>query len=128
MQQLTAPELEILKLLWEKQPLTSRELHDQLAPLLGWGYSSTRKTLERMSAKGMIACDSLGNKNCYTALLDKMPTLAAYVQDFASRVFEIKGPLPVAMFANSKLINNDEIADLEKLLLQLSAAQQQRDA
>ena len=127
MPQFTAPELEILKLLWEKQPLTSRELHDELAPLLGWGYSSTRKTLERMSAKGMVACGSQGNKNCYTALLDKMPTLAAYAQDFASRVFEIKGPLPVAMFANSTLINSDEIAALEQLLSQL-AAQQDRDA
>ncbi|MBU1308440.1 MAG: BlaI/MecI/CopY family transcriptional regulator [Gammaproteobacteria bacterium] len=127
MHQLTAPELEILKLLWEKQPLTSRELHDELAPLLGWGYSSTRKTLERMSAKGIVACDSLGNQNCYRALLEKMPTLAAYAQDFARRVFEINGPLPVAMFANSKLLKQDEIADLEQLLQQLAAAQPDRD-
>ena len=123
MQQPTAPELEILKLLWAKQPLTARELHDELAPMLGWGYSSTRKTLERMGVKGFIACDSQGNKNHYRALLDKMPTLAAYVQDFANRVFEIKGPLPVAMFANSKLINAHEIADLEKLLQQLAGPQ-----
>jgi BlaI family transcriptional regulator, penicillinase repressor len=124
MQQPTAPELEILKLLWLKQPLTARQLHDELAPLLGWGYSSTRKTLERMGVKGFIACDSQGNKNSYTALLDKMPTLAAYVQDFASRVFEIKGPLPVAMFANSKLVNANEIADLQQLLQDLAAQQQ----
>lgn len=123
MHQLTAPELEILKLLWLKQPRTARELHDELAPLLGWGYSSTRKTLERMGDKGFVACQIQGNKNSYTALLDKMPTLAAYVQDFASRVFEIKGPLPVAMFANSSLINANEIADLEKLLLDLAAQQ-----
>lgn len=122
MQHLTAPELEILKLLWEKQPLTSRELHDELSVLLGWGYSSTRKTLERMSAKGIVACDNQGNQNQYRALLDKMPTLAAYAQDFARRVFEINGPLPVAMFANSKLLKQDEMADLEQLLQQLATA------
>ncbi|WP_213999401.1 BlaI/MecI/CopY family transcriptional regulator [Arsukibacterium sp.] len=120
MHQPTAPELEILKLLWLKQPLTARELHDELAPVLGWGYSSTRKTLERMGAKGFIACSIHCNKNTYTALLDKMPTLAAYVQDFANRVFEINGPLPVAMFANSKLVNASEIADLELLLQKLA--------
>lgn len=123
MQQPTAPELEILKLLWQKQPLTARELHDALAPVLGWGYSSTRKTLERMGTKGFISCSS-GNKNTYTAMLDKMPTLAAYVQDFANRVFEIKEPLPVAMFANSKLVNASEIADLEKLLQALAGSEQ----
>lgn len=120
MQQPTAPELELLKLLWLKQPLTARELHDELAAVLGWGYSSTRKTLERMVAKEFIACTSQGHKNTYTALLDKMPTLAAFVQDFAKRVFEIKEPLPVAMFANSKLVNASEIADLEQLLQDLA--------
>lgn len=120
MHQPTAPELEILKLLWLKQPLTARELHDELEPVLGWGYSSTRKTLERMREKGFVACETLGNKNSYKALLDKMPTLAAFAQDFARRVFELNGPLPVAMFANSKLVNADEMADLEKLLADLA--------
>lgn len=120
MHQPTAPELEILKLLWLKQPLTARELHDELESVLGWGYSSTRKTLERMGEKGFVACETLGNKNSYRALLDKMPTLAAFAQDFGRRVFEINGPLPVAMFANSKLVNADEIASLEKLLADLA--------
>lgn len=67
MHQPTAPELEILKLLWLKQPLTARELHDELESVLGWGYSSTRKTLERMGEKGFVACETLGNKNSYKA-------------------------------------------------------------
>lgn len=121
MQQPTAPELEILKLLWAKQPLTAREIHDELETVLNWGYSSTRKTLERMGDKGFIACESIGNKNSYTTLADKMPTLAAFAQDFAKRVFELNEPLPVAMFASSKLVNADEIADLEKLLAGLAA-------
>lgn len=132
MHQPTAPELEILKLLWSKQPRTARELHNELEPLLGWGYSSTRKTLERMVAKGLVACEAHGNKNSYSAVVDKVPTLAAYAQDFASRVFELNGPLPVAMFANSKLVNADEIADLEQLLTDLaqqkSNPEQDKDA
>jgi len=123
MQQPTAPELEILKLLWQKQPLTARELHDDLETVLGWGYSSTRKTLERMGEKGFVAVQIQGHKNIYTATLDKMTTLAGFAQDFAKRIFEIDGPLPVAMFADSKLVNAAEIADLEQLLQQLAAAQ-----
>ena len=122
MQQPTAPELEILKLLWEQQPLTARALHDELSAVLGWGYSSTRKTLERMVEKGLVSFASVGHKNHYQAQVDKMPTLAAFAQDFAQRVFEINGPLPVAMFANSSLLNADEMADLEQLLADLASA------
>lgn len=120
MQQPTAPELEILKQLWQNQPLTARELHDELETVLGWGYSSTRKTLERMGEKGFVAIQVQGNKNMYTATLDKMTTLAGFAQDFAQRIFEMDGPLPVAMFADSKLVSAAEIADLEKLLQQLA--------
>lgn len=127
MQQPTAPELEILKLLWLKQPLTARELHDELAHVLGWGYSSTRKTLERMTEKGLVSFESQGHKNNYSARADKVSTLAAFAQDFASRIFELKGPVPVAMFAGSQLVNASEIAELELLLTQLAAQQQVAD-
>lgn len=122
-QQPTAPELEILKLLWQQQPLTARELHDKLATVLSWGYSSTRKTLERMAEKGFVAVQVQGNKNIYCATLDKMTTLAGFAQDFSKRIFELNGPLPVAMFADSKLVSAEEIADLEQLLQKLAAAQ-----
>jgi len=115
----TAPELEILKLLWHSHPQTARELHDEVESILGWSYSSTRKTLERMGEKGLVAMEFSGNKKIYFAQVDKVKTLAAFAQDFAKRVFEIDGPLPVAMFTDSRLIDDGEIADLEKLLQDL---------
>jgi BlaI family penicillinase repressor len=119
----TAPELEILKLLWHSQPRTARELHDEIESILNWSYSSTRKTLERMGEKKLVAMEFSGHKKIYFAQVDKVKTLAAFVQDFAKRIFEIDGPLPVAMFTDSRLIDADEIADLEKLLKDLENEQ-----
>ncbi|OIQ46937.1 MAG: penicillinase repressor [Gammaproteobacteria bacterium MedPE] len=116
----TAPELEILKVLWQRQPRTARELHDEIEAQFHWSYSSTRKTLERMGEKGLVNITSQGNKRIYIAQVDKVKTLASFAQDFAKRVFELDGPLPVAMFTDSKLIDDGEIADLEKLLKDLS--------
>ena len=115
----TAPELEILKLLWQLQPQTGRELHDQLADVLGWGYSSTRKTLERMVDKGLLTAELQGNQNSYSAQVTKVATLAALAQDFASRVLELKQPMPLAMFADSRLLTADELQALEQQLQQL---------
>ncbi|WP_448547512.1 BlaI/MecI/CopY family transcriptional regulator [Thalassotalea fusca] len=116
----TAPELEILKLLWQTQPRTARELHDEINQQFDWSYSSTRKTLERMGEKGLVTTDTLGNRKIYHANVEKVPTLAGFAQDFAKRVLELKGPLPVAMFADSELMDDKEIADLEKLLKDLA--------
>ncbi|MBE0362366.1 hypothetical protein PULV_a2984 [Pseudoalteromonas ulvae UL12] len=119
----TAPELEILKLLWLNEPRTARELHDLIAPIYDWSYSSTRKTLERMGEKEFVRSESQGNKRIYYSTLDKMTTLAQISKDFAKRVLELDGPLPMAMFADSKLINSNEIDDLEKLLNELDSPQ-----
>jgi BlaI family penicillinase repressor len=116
----TAPELEILKVLWQKMPRSAREIHDEIYAQLQWSYSSTRKTLERMGEKNLVSIESQGNKKIYTAQADKVKTLASFAQDFAKRIFELDGPLPVAMFTDSRLIDDGEIADLEKLLQDLS--------
>lgn len=115
----TAPELEVLKLLWNTQPRTGKDIHQVLSALYGWSYSSTRKTLERMSAKNFIRTSTRGNKNLYYAELQKVPTLAAFASDFARRVLEMDTPLPVNFFSDSHLINADELAELEGLLQQV---------
>jgi hypothetical protein len=43
-------------------------------------------------------------------------TLAAFAHDFASRIMEIDSPLPAAMFTGSKLVDERELAELDKLL------------
>ncbi len=116
MHQPSASELELLKLLWHSQPRTARELHDNLATKFDWSYSSTRKTLERMGEKGLVDIADQGNKKIYSTQVDKMATLAAIAKDLAKRVFEIDTPIPVAMFANSHLVEDEELDELERLL------------
>jgi predicted transcriptional regulator len=126
--QLTAPELEIHKLLWQEQPQTGKAIHSRLEALYGWTYSSTRKTLERMLAKEMVRSENQGNKKIYYSLLDKVPTLAMYAQDFAKRVLEIDGPVPISMFSDSQLIKPDELKELEQLLQQFNDDKEQGKA
>ncbi|WP_300760125.1 BlaI/MecI/CopY family transcriptional regulator [Janthinobacterium sp.] len=109
-------ELSLLKALWRQQPLSAREIHDQVAAELGWSYSSTRKTLERMLDKGSVRMSVLHGVQVYVAVLDKVDTLAAFARDFGQRVMEMDTPLPVNMFTGSKLVDKEELAQLEQLL------------
>ena len=109
-------ELTVLKALWRQQPLSAREIHQQVEQELGWSYSSTRKTLERMLDKGSVRQSSLHGVQVYEAALEKVDTLAAFAHDFGRRVMEMDAPLPVNMFTGSKLVDDAELAQLEALL------------
>jgi len=109
-------ELELLKCLWRHGTCSARELHDAVAPALQWSYSSTRKTLERMVDKGLVAEGSEHGLNVYRAAVGKVQTLAALSADFARRVLEIDGPLPAQAFADSRLLGEGELEQLEALL------------
>jgi len=110
-------ELSLLKALWRQQPLSAREIHEQVVAEMGWSYSSTRKTLERMLEKGMVSQQLRHGVQVYEAALEKVETLAAFARDFGRRVMEIDTPLPVTMFTGSKLVDEQELAQLEQLLL-----------
>lgn len=109
-------ELSLLKSLWKEQPLSAREIHERVASELGWSFSSTRKTLERMLEKQMVSQQSLHGVLVYEARLEKVGTLAAFAHDFGRRVMEMDGPLPANMFTGSKLIDQQEIEQLDQLL------------
>lgn len=109
-------ELSLLKALWRQQPLSAREIHGGVVDELGWSYSSTRKTLERMLEKGMVRQELRHGVQVYEAVCDKVDTLAAFARDFGRRVMEIDTPLPVTMFTGSKLVDGQELARLEQLL------------
>lgn len=109
-------ELTLLKALWKQHPLSAREVHQAAAEELAWSFSSTRKTLDRMLEKQMIAVHAMHGVNVYAPRLDKVSTLAAFAHDFGRRVMEIEAPLPVAMFTGSKLVDQQELDQLEQLL------------
>lgn len=109
-------ELSLLKALWKEQPLSAREIHQRVEAELGWSFSSTRKTLERMLEKSMVSQQTRHGILVYEAQLEKVGTLAAFAHDFGRRVMEMDGPLPANMFTGSKLVDERELAQLDQLL------------
>lgn len=112
----SATELSLLKALWKEHPLSAREIHTRVEEELGWSFSSTRKTLERMLEKGMVSQQNVHGVQVYSSAVDKVNTLAAFAHDFGRRVMEMDTPLPANMFTGSKLVDKKELAQLDKLL------------
>ena len=102
-------ELTLLKALWKGQPLSARALHASVQEELGWSFSSTRKTVERMLEKGLLVQRSEQGVLVYETGADKVATLAAFAHDFGRRVMELDSPLPMHAFTGRKLVDRQEL-------------------
>ena len=109
-------EYTLLKALWAKSPLSGREIHESVADELNWSFSSTRKTLDRMVDKGLLSAEDMHGVKVFRPEMTKVNTIAGMMKEFASRVLEIEGAVPVTAFADSKILSKDELAELQSLL------------
>jgi len=109
-------EFKLLRPLWRAGRMSAREIHESTVGETGWSYSTTRKTLDRMIDKGLVRTRPVHGLKTYAAAASKLETLARLANDFARNILDLDGPLPAATFANSKVVDADEIEALEALL------------
>ena len=83
---------------------------------MGWSLSSTRTTLARMVAKGLLVETKLDGVRAYGPARSKPAVMAGLMRRFLSRVMEIDGPLPTSAFTGSAVLDADELAEIEALL------------
>ena len=114
-------ELRLLRALWRAGRMSAREVHEASHEATGWSFSATRKTLDRMLEKGLIRLELMHGLKTYVAAQTRLETLAGLMTAFARDVLDMDAPLPVAAFAQSKLIAPEEVDELERLLARLSA-------
>ncbi len=116
MTQPSKSELTILKVLWAEAPLSAREIQEKVGPLLDWSFSTTRTTLSRMAEKSLLQLDTRHRVRVYTPVESKARTLSGVMREFFDTVLEMKGPLPTAAFHDSKMLSEEEWAELDRLL------------
>ena len=109
-------ELVILKHLWRSGPQSIGEIHSAVQAQLDWSRSSSRKTVERMVDKGLLDQREQHGLNIYRAKAKKIPTLAALIRSFAQDVLDLDGPLPVSNLVETRLLDTEELEELEAFL------------
>ena len=74
------------------------------------------QTLDRMVEKGVLAHEEAHGVKVFSPTVKKLNTIAGMMRDFASRVLEIDTALPVTAFADSKILSDEELEELQALL------------
>ena len=109
-------ELVILKALWQQSPMSAKEVHEHVLEKLAWSYSSTRKTLDRMQEKKYLRVENAHGIKIFSPMVEKIKILANFVSDLTQRILEVDSPLPISMFTDSKLLDDNELDKLEKYI------------
>ena len=70
----TESELEILRVLWERQSASVRTVHEELAKYKDVGYTTTLKLMQIMHEKGLVGRDDSIKTHIYHPLVSREKT------------------------------------------------------
>lgn len=122
---LTPAEWSVMECLWERAPMTGRELTDAMRGRCGWSRSTTLTLLGRMEAKGAVAGDMESGKKSFRPLVGRDEIALKETEDFLGRVYNGSLSLLVSSFTRKQPLSRQEIDELYDILKKM---EEDRDA
>lgn len=99
-------------ILWQHEPVKSKELVRLCKEQLGWKSTTTYTVIKRLSERGVLK-----NENTVvTSLVSKDAVQAAELDEFVEKTFEGSLPAFVAAFTKRKDITKAEIDSLQAMI------------
>lgn len=101
-------------ILWENEPISSRELSELCKEKLGWSKTTTYTVIKRLSDRGVLK-----NENTVvTSLVSKDEAQVSEVDELMEKKFEGSIPAFIAAFARSRKLSDKEIAEIRQIIEQ----------
>ncbi len=116
----TDAELAILQILWEHGDCTVREVHQQLTLSQNTGYTTTLKTLQIMTDKGLVQRDESQRAHVYSPQRSQEFTQDRLLGDLVDRAFRGSAGRMVMQALSSRRATPEELAEIRRMLDQLS--------
>lgn len=99
-------------ILWEHEPIRSKELVRLCQEQLGWKSTTTYTVIKRLSDRGVLK-----NENTIvTSLVSKDAVQAAELEEFVEKTFEGSLPAFVAAFTRHQKISQEEIDAVQAMI------------
>jgi len=112
----TDAELEILNVLWEKEPCTVRCVFEQLQNTQNVGYTTVLKLMQIMTDKNLVTRDVSQRSHLYSTAFSKPDMQKRLLTDLTNRAFGGSvQQLAMQVFANHSL-SEEELEAIHKLI------------
>ncbi|MDQ6893638.1 MAG: BlaI/MecI/CopY family transcriptional regulator [Acidobacteriota bacterium] len=112
----TDAELEILRVLWDRNEATVREVHDAISKSRAAGYTTVLKLLQIMTEKGLVRRDESERAHVYRARMARQDTERQLVDDLLDRAFGGSASRLVMQALAGRGASPEEIAQIRKVL------------
>jgi len=118
----TAAELDILRVLWDRGPVTVRDVHEALYGSEGASYTTALKLLQIMHAKGLVERDDSQRAHVYRAAINKQRTQKRYLTDLTRRLFNgSTSQMVLHALGSHPSASRAELEEIRKLLNKIEA-------
>ena len=128
---LTKIEWQILHVIWDRQPVTARELSESISSPSTVSAATLKTTLHRLVDKQILRFQRKGNHYLYFANLSRAECVAQATNDFVNSVFGGNAVLAMAYLSESTRLGYHQVQYLLELLTDIRdacAVREKRDS
>ena len=115
----TKAELEILSILWERNPVSVRDVYVRLSELKPVKYTSVLKTMQIMFEKGMLKRDETAKAHLYRPVQTQRQTQKNLVNDLLDRAFRGSALKLVQHVLETKPASPEELAEIKRMITEV---------
>lgn len=109
-------EWEVMKLLWNSNPLTSDEIINELSGKKEWSKQTIKTFITRLNKKGAIYYERVGRSYKYYPTFSEKECRKEENKSFLKRVYDGSLKILFANFIEEEKMTLKDIEELEKLL------------
>jgi BlaI family transcriptional regulator, penicillinase repressor len=120
---LTEKELEILRVMWGKEAVSVKEVHEFLGGDKANGYTTILKLMQIMYEKGLVTRQKSGKLHLYTAVSSREKTGKQILDKMIDTFFEGSAAQLVMSALGNKKSSPEELKEIKKYLEQLEGGE-----
>ena len=113
---ITESEWEIMKIVWECNPVTSQQIINLLDDKVEWTEPTIKTFINRLVKKGIIGYMRSGRQYLYHPLVSQKDCIKKESKSFLNKVFDGAMGMMISNFLEDAHLSNKEIDSLTKLL------------
>ena len=122
----TAAELAVLQQLWQRGPLSVKQVHESLDADKPVVYTTVLKTMQVMFERGLLSREQAGRKHIYTAAVAQDATQDTLLDSFLDKTFGGSAKSLVMRALGKHTPSASEIDELRDFLNSLDKHQNQQ--